>query len=70
MCFGCIKQHAAALGPGTTANCTVDEEQEYCNDPYHEVKCKPPNPADVHLEDRPPVILIPPLSGSFMDWKM
>ena len=34
------------------------------------MECEPPNPSDVHLEKRPPVILIPPLSGSFMDWKM
>ena len=68
LCFGCVESHAASLAK---ANCSSFEEQEFCSSHhYHEVECEPPNPSDVHLEKRPPVILIPPLSGSFMDWKM
>ena len=71
VCFGCIKQHAASIGPGTAANCSTGDEQEFCEGGgFHRTECKPPAPGTVHLEDRPPVILIPPLSGSFMDWKM
>jgi hypothetical protein len=73
-CFACISSHQPALGPGSSANCSGYVEHEYCGGGgghhHREAICTPPDPSAVHLENRPPVMLVPPLSGSFMDWKL
>ena len=70
-CLQCVYSpaHQPAL---KAANCSSRYYQYYCSGGGHhrEVTCRAPDPASVRLEKRPPVILIPPLSGSFMDWKM